>query len=264
MSRGKTREELQDMFNRLNNNWYSIYNWPSINSKSYLNEISDIILNSYDAIKLDLRDLREKNFWLKDSHIGTCQIKPTKNIQEKRICRAMFNYKDLGVMGNVRDYEVPLKGISKSKHGDIDLLSIKDNEVFIIEAKNPNTNTSIVKGILQAFTYCQLVQQVKSSFFSDFNIDQGSILIPSVLVFNDSECGKEMRSIKQYGSLIRLLNRLNMACLEEGNGRIKLFIITNTNKEVENSLVLEPWIEGKPKIIFSKEFHPEIKEIKYE
>jgi hypothetical protein len=151
MRRGKSRIELQNMFNGLKKNWYSIYNWPPINSRGYLDEVSDIILNSYDTINLDLTDLRKNNFWLKDSHIGTCQIKPTKTLQEKRICRALFNYNNLGILGNAKDYEVPLKGNNKSKHGDIDLLSVNGNDVFI-SIPPPSIRRASSAPVSQAFS----------------------------------------------------------------------------------------------------------------
>jgi hypothetical protein len=117
---------------------------------------------------------------------------------------------------------------------------------------------------LQAFTYCQLVSHVKSSFFDNYKIDQAAKFIPSVLVFYESECGKEIRTIKQYANLIKLIQRLNITSLEEGNGRIRLFEIANTIDEIKKSLCQEEYLPGKPKIKFSEGFQPSIKEFQYE
>ena len=105
MNRGKSKTELKAEFSNLTKDWYSIYNWKAIGSKTYVDDISSIILDAFGSIKLETERLRKtKPFKILD-HIGTCEMKETDNpLLEKRFCRALFNGKSVDVLGSIKDY----------------------------------------------------------------------------------------------------------------------------------------------------------------
>jgi hypothetical protein len=260
----KNRAQLLSEFKELPMNWYSIYNWDRIDRNSYMDNIADIICENYNLIQVNIEGLREKNFKI-TSHNGTCEIEtPVTQNTEKRICRALFNHNDhhLGALGTAIDYEVPFKKDNQSKQGDIDLLSRDSNNIFIIEVKQQDDNISILKAILQAFSYSLLVQQVRSIFFMEYQFKGNELITPTILVFNNSECGKELRELNNHHELRRLLHLINESCIKRDIGRLRFFTIMNDDRV---PLVEETHQDCRhPKILFQNGFSPIIKEVLYE
>jgi len=81
----------------------------------------------------------------------------------------------------VLDYEVPLKEKQSSDHGDIDVLCWNGDGLLITEVKAYNSKHSLLKAILQAFTYTSLVTTAKARFTRSFKAPDETKLIPAVL-----------------------------------------------------------------------------------
>jgi len=261
----KTRKELNDEWQDIKKDWYNIYQWGSLQRKSYSNIIADIIVNNFDCIKLVKDDLRQNNFKI-DDHCGQAQLSTDiKQITEKRFLRALFNFtkeKPLKFIGKVIDYEVPLKEKRGVQHGDIDLLALNNNNLFIIEAKKHNSSESILKAILEAYVYSKLVHSVKESFYSDFGFASELILTPTILTFKSATSGEQLLSMNKYSSIKRLLNILNEDLQKDGLNKYRFFIIANELNDIEASLE-ESNFNGKSNfIIFKKDFVSDLKEIK--
>ncbi len=78
------------------------------------------------------------------------------------------------------DYEVPLKEKQSSDHGDIDVLCWNGDGLLITEVKAYNSKHSLLKAILQAFTYTSLVTTAKARFTRSFKAPDETKLIPGV------------------------------------------------------------------------------------
>ena len=131
----KTLKELNDEWQEIKKDWYNVYQWGSLQRKSYSEDIAGIILKDFHLIGLSKKDLRKKPFKI-DDHCGQAQLSTSiTQFVEKRFFRALFNYakeKPLEPIGIAIDYEVPLKARRGAKHGDIDLLAHNKNNLFII------------------------------------------------------------------------------------------------------------------------------------
>lgn len=252
---------LKAEFENLNKSWFSIYNWPSLSRKGYSEEIAKLLLEKFEEIKVNYDSLRKNNFRL-SSHHGQCQLSTDISQHvEKRFCRALFNLKEVPLLGTILDYEVPFKEKGYSKHGDIDLLSIKDDKLFIVEAKKFGSSESILKAILEAYVYSKLVNAIKDQLYADFKIEPKTKISPVVLIFKESASGKQLMDLIKYPYIGRLTEKINIDLMGEGIEKISFFLIANTEKEIEGCLVARPFDEKSKMIVFREDFNLKIKEV---
>jgi len=261
----KTSEELSYEWQDIKKDWYNVYQWGSLQRKSYSDDIANIIINNFHLINLVKKDLRQNNFKI-DDHCGQAQLStPIVQFTEKRFLRALFNFaneKPLEYIGKVIDYEVPLKGKRGAQHGDIDLLTCNNNNLFVIEAKKHNSSESILKAILEAFVYTKLVSSVKRNFYASFGLNIKLTLTPAILTFKSATSGKQLISLKDYPNIKRLLFFLNEDLIKDGLNNFRYFIIANEQGDVETSLKARHFDGKGDLIIFKKGFTPDLKEIK--
>jgi len=236
---GKTRSILNTKWHEIEKDWYSIYQWKSLKSISYADDIADIIVNNFHLINIVKKNLRQNNFKI-DGHCGQAQLStPIAQFTEKRFLRALFNFTNeqpIEFLGFVIDYETPLKASKGANHGNIDLLAQNNNNLFIIEAKKHNSSESILKAILEAYVYSKLVNSVKERFYSDFRFSSDLILTPTILTFKSATSGEQLLSINDYPNIKRLLNILNDDLKKDGLNKYRFFIIINEkNGYIRNS-----------------------------
>lgn len=239
-----TKQQIQEEFNNRPKNWHNIYQWTKCTTFSYTEKISELLLKEFDQIKWCEKGLRKDKF-KQVSHIGHC--KPNKDItqfREKIFCRALFNAGSIDLLGKIIDYEIPLtepkQGKGKQSHGDIDLLSQKDNILFFIEAKKYKSTESLLKAILEIFVYTYRLHTFKiiDSFKQDYECAENMIIVPAVLTFSDSTSGKQIKEIHNYPNLKRLLKRINEELNKFDIKNIEFYVVDNFI--IENALIATP------------------------
>jgi hypothetical protein len=262
LSRNKNKESLTEEWANLKKDWFSIYNWASLSRKGYSEEIAKLLLDEFEGVKISYTGLRKNSFSL-SSHHGQCQLSTDISQHvEKRFCRALFNLKKLPLLGKVVDYEVPFKEKSESKHGDIDLLSYKDDKLFVIEAKKIGSSESILKAILEAYVYSKLVYAAKKVFYADFKIDPGATIKPAVLTFVNSTSGQQLIKMAQCPNIKTLIDKINHDLAKAGIEKIGFFLITNPDEDIKSSLEARSFNDKCKMIVFKNGFKLELKEIK--
>jgi hypothetical protein len=261
-SRNKNKELLMKEWAGLKKDWFSIYNWASLSRKGYSEEIAELLLDKFERIKISYAGLR-KNSFRPDSHHGQCQLSTDISQHvEKRFCRALYNLKELPLLGKVLEYEVPFKEKGESKHGDIDLLSYQEGKLFIIEAKKIGSSESILKAILEAYVYSKLVCAAKEAFYDDFKIDPGVKIKPVVLTFVNSISGQQLMEMAKYPSIKNLIDKINNDLAKSGIEKIGFFLITNPDEDIKACLEARPFDDKCKMIVFKDGFKLELKEIK--
>jgi hypothetical protein len=86
-------------------------------------------------------------------------IPADKCVREKRIARKLFEYcqsHDNAVnwdIGNVVDFEIPLAAKEGDPVGKVDLVSIRGDVLFLLELKKPESKETMLRCILEAYTY---------------------------------------------------------------------------------------------------------------
>lgn len=254
MSRGLSKTELEMEWQALPKNWYAIYQWERTSRASYLEWIAEWIVDSFPYIQLLTNGIRSRTFRVSD-HRGQISLNTKiEQLTEKRLVRAMFNSRLLPVLGKVIDYEIPLKDTDEATHGDIDLLCILPGTCLCVEAKKPKASESILKALLQAYTYTSLVSTKKSLFFSSFQLDPQLQLAPSILTFASAQSGWQLKEISKYPHLRKLIEMLDNQLVKIEAAAIRFFIVNNPDDEIVNCLTTTTEANGDVKVVFREGF----------
>jgi len=106
------------------------------------------------------------------------------NREEEWIAIGLYG-KKLDCIGKVIDFQTPLKDGSGDTAGKIDLLSYNKNEntAYILELKKPQSEETLLRCVLEAYTYWKTVD--KKKLLRDFELE-GVELRKAVLVFKNS------------------------------------------------------------------------------
>ncbi len=116
---------------------------------------------------------------------------PERFTQEKWTAKFLFGEK-LGDLGEVIDYQTPLKNVQKDTSGEIDLLSYNANSniIYIIELKKSGSTETLLRCVLEIYTYSKQVNRVK--LLNDFGKPDAT-LRKAVLVFKNSQAYRDFQ-----------------------------------------------------------------------
>lgn len=261
MTRRKTNDDLKREWSSVSKDWYSVYQWPSLSTPIYSEQVAAFILDDYQRMRLNVKGLRQSNYKI-SSHRGQCGLQTDiSQFTEKRFVRAMYSLHETDLLGKILDYEVPLKACQSAQHGDIDLLSLNASTLFIIEFKQHHSKESILKGMLQAYTYTCLVQAMKGSFCRSFSLAGSVVLVPTILTFDTGESGRQLNDLAKYPNTRALLCCLNRDMVGLGLGQIRAYISTNDKADLDKCLTANPSGPGEYIVNFREGFVPQFRRV---
>ena len=224
----KLEESKSEMGQFYSENFLNYISETSDKEGDYTEIIAEWLLNNiklFDEIK---PITREKNYKVK-THDG--KIKNEKsNREEEIIAVKLFELsqnqgKVFDIIGKIIDYQTPLKNIRADKAGKIDLLAYNEEEKIlrILELKRPNSDETMLRCVLEAYTYLKVVDKVK--LLKDFGLPEDTEIKACAFVFYDGKQHKEMKEIKDnrknLGKLIGKLG-IEVIYLEEKNGEYSI------------------------------------------
>ena len=129
--------------------------------------------------------------------------------EEEKIAMEMFKQSkgDLPYnhIGNIIDYQTPLKNKQSDVAGKIDLLSYDGSTLYILELKKPDSEESMLRCVLEGFTYMQTVN--KEKLLDNFSLPSDTIIKASPFVFRGKLQHKQMTEARPY--LFRLMQLLD-------------------------------------------------------
>ncbi|MDR0978562.1 MAG: hypothetical protein LBL91_01235, partial [Lachnospiraceae bacterium] len=122
---------------------------------------------------------REKSYKI-DTHDGIYNPKSPR--REEIIAMKMYKNDYLDI-GKILDYQIPLKDKQTTKAGKIDLISLKQDKLYLIELKNDESKETLLRCILEIITYMNQID--KNKLKSDFKLD-GVNVKPAILIFKNT------------------------------------------------------------------------------
>ena len=183
-----------------------------------------------DNIELfnDIKMISRENSYKVDSHDGKNKDNDS-NREEEKIAMKLFDLsqnqgKVFEIIGKIIDYQTPLKDIQTDKAGKIDLLAYNENEktLRILELKKPDSKETMLRCVLEAYTYLKVVDKAK--LLKDFGLPEDTEIKACPFVFYGKEQYKEMQKNKEnLGELIKKLD-IEIIYLKEENGEYSVVI----------------------------------------
>lgn len=189
--------------------------------EKYTEVIADWLLNNIDLL-YKIKKITRLSSYKVNTHKGK-HNNPTSNRKEEIIAIEIFNQKSLNILGEVIDYQMPLKDKLGDEAGKIDIVSYdKDNKiVYLLELKREDSKETMLRCVLEIFTYSKTLD--KDKFLEDFNLPKDTKIKASPLVFFNGYQYKEMAdSDNKY--LKELIKKLE----------IELFYISKNNNSEYN------------------------------
>ena len=189
----------------------------------YTEIIAEWLLDNIELFN-DIKMISRENSYKVDSHDG--KIKNEKSEREEEIiAMKLFDSsqnqgKVFDIIGKIIDYQTPLKNVRGDKAGKIDLLAYNENEeektLRILELKKPDSEETMLRCVLEAYTYLKVVD--KDKLLKDFGLSKDTKIKACAFVFYGGEQYKEMQEDRK--NLKELIEKLGIEViyLEEKDG----------------------------------------------
>ena len=195
-------------------------------SKEYYTEIITEWLLSHVDLFNKIKLINREGSYRIESHDGKI-INQESNRAEEKIAMKLFDYSQnkgeiFDKIGKIIDYQTPLKNIQTDDAGKIDLLAYNEDTdtLRILELKKSDSKETMLKCLLEVYTYLKIVNKVK--LLKDFGLPKDTIVKASPLVFFEGMQYKEMQEDRK--NLKKLMEKMEIepVYLIEENGKYKV------------------------------------------
>lgn len=180
------------------------YRGKTSDTKEYYTEvISEWLLEHLELLHQIKTITRRSSYWI-DGHDGIPDH-PDSNREEELIAMAIKRQGILPLVGQVLDYQTPLKNVRKDKAGKIDLLTYDGTTLRILELKEPDSKETMLRCVLEGYIYLNTVDQAK--LLADFELPADTVVEACPFVFCGGFQWKEMQQARPH--LRQLMVQLN-------------------------------------------------------
>ena len=186
----------------------------------YTEIIAEWLLDNIELFN-DIKMISRENSYKVDSHDG--KIKNEKSGREEEIiAMKLFDFsqnqgKVFDIIGKIIDYQTPLKNVQTDDVGKIDLLAYNESKktLRILELKRPDSKETMLRCVLEAYTYLKIVDKTK--LLKDFELPEDTTIEACPFVFLDGAQYQEMQQDREH--LKDLIEKLGIEViyLEEKN-----------------------------------------------
>lgn len=205
------------------NGWRNLYRQSCINYAGYVKdtktyyseELAGLILNEINILKNGNWNANRARKSYKVHHDTSKRIGSQSCRIEELEATEIYNLKHFLNIGEIKDYQTPLCSKKKDSLGKIDLLAYDKNKnvMRIIEFKREDSKETILRCILETYTYKRLVEYNKIKFLDDFSIPNNAQIIPSILIYSTSFAYKQYQDNK-LKNIHKLIEELGIEILE--------------------------------------------------
>lgn len=212
-SNGTTIERLESALEKIENFYNAgCLNWKgqTIEGLDYSEVIAEHLLRLGIKGRLSqIGPIERKGY--KVSHDGIIQNSKSGR-DEENLAKELYK-KDLPYIGNIIDYQVPLKARQSDKAGKIDLIAIRDNpkNALIIELKHENNTETLLRTALEISTYYRRLSH--DNFIASYNEITGlksKDIKKALLIVKGSNAYKEAMRLERLPNLRTLIDELEV------------------------------------------------------
>lgn len=170
----------------------------------------------------NIKEIERKETYYRDNHDR--KTNNNSNRYEENFAKQITGLTLKG-LGYIMDYQVPLKNKKSDKVGKIDIISFdeKTKTLYLIELKYGNNKETLLRAILESYTYYKIVKGNKlidnyfnnQKFILNKVIDPNEINVkPAVLLTPNCKANEELTEISKgkRPELKKLINNLGVCC----------------------------------------------------
>lgn len=183
------------------------YTRKTTDSKKYCTEvIAEKLLNQITALESISTITRQKSYKV-FSHEEVILTR-TERIEEN-VAKALMVF-ELDDLGKVIDYQIPLKNKRLDNAGKIDIFSMNNENIYLIEVKYLGNKDTLLKTVLEIWTYYK--QLNKEKFLKDYNIKDCILkhIKAAVLLGQGCEAYQEAQDLEKRSNLAKLIKALGV------------------------------------------------------
>lgn len=208
---GYTRAELLEKVESASHEMNLFYKQDFINYRGktrdtgelYNEVVAEWCIENIERFDLIPMITRESTYKI-ESHDGIPKNE-NSNREEELIAMEIFRQGFLGNLGQVIDYQTPLKNRRDDKAGKIDILSYDGMNVRILELKEPDSDETMLRCVLEGYTYMKTVDGKR--LIKDFELSEDAKLLACPLVFKGGIQWQEMQEERpKLKMLMKMLN----------------------------------------------------------
>lgn len=248
-------KEFIDLINQ-ENSWQKLYKKPIVKQVSYCSNYARILLSLpggakafFDKIKSN--PIRRKSYKV-SSHNGITNKgsleKGSKFQWEVRETYGLFNFfQQNDGSFRILDYQTPMRNTNNDNEKGIDLIGFDNRHLYILEYKRKNSDESLLRSVLEAYSYRRLIDKGIIKFAQDFGCG-GAEVIPAILMMEGSS------QWNMYQEQLLDNNSPILSLMEELG--VKAFVIKPTKEFVENMEMKRILAAEKPEFPFSVSIEP--------
>lgn len=183
------------------------YGGKTANTNEFYGEvISEFLCDNINAFVNGIPQITRESTYKTPTHLG--QVDKTTPREEERIAIEMFNQSragcDYDFIGKIIDYQTPLKNKRDDIAGKVDLLSYDGECARILELKKPLSDESMLRCVLEGFTYLKTIDATK--MIRDFELPSDTKIMACPFVFKGGDQYREMQEDRPY--LFKLMGLL--------------------------------------------------------
>lgn len=202
----RCREAMTDIGNFYKQDFINYRGVTTDTKRLYTEVIAEFIIEHIDDFNTKIPQITRTSAYKTETHKG--EFDPKSNRVEEIIAMKMFNQCKSGSLahiGTIIDYQTPLKNERSDDAGKIDLLSDDGKGLIILELKKPDSDETMLRCVLEGYTYLKTVNKAK--LLTDFGKPADYGLSASPFVFKDGEQQREMQG--DCPALRKLMNLLD-------------------------------------------------------
>lgn len=183
-------ENLKDISTLYKEDFINYRGYTIDTKEKYTEVIAEWLIKNFNLFD-NINKITRQSSYKVDTHDGKHNNQNSNRLEEIMAIE-IFNQKSLNILGEVLDYQTPLKDKLEDEAGKIDIISYdKDNKiVYLLELKREDSKETMLRCVLEIFTYSKTLD--KDKFLEDFNLPKDTKIKVSPLVFFNGSQHKEM------------------------------------------------------------------------